>query len=419
MRSVFLGNSGKKNQQNGIIGLDLCEQYAQVSIWQSGADRPETVACVRMRELGEYEDAPQQPNQRTDRLAWLARKCLLHPKAASFLPHASLLVVALWEIDRETAVFLERLAGELNLPREKVVGISREESFFYYSVQQPEELWKNSCMICDLTEKHLRTLLLEANREAAPVVTQTQSREFPEMVDFHEPGEPLTEGQKRKMDQEFLDILGEFESGRPIETIYLIGEAFEDDWYEASLKWLCRGRRVFYGDNLYSKGACYSGMARLENAEGSKYRYFAKDRLNVDVGLNGFVGGKSVCQPLLDGKTSWYEAEAECEFYLNRDLSFSLQVAVSEDVPARGAASRSNISGKYNASGKCIGEKEVVVTLDGVPDRPDKATRIHLKVFCPRAGVVHLSMEDLGFGEIYPATHKLWEEEFSLGGITN
>ena len=29
---------------------------------------------------------------------------------------------------------------------------------------------------------------------------------------------------------------------------------------------------------------------------------------------------------------------------------------------------------------------------------------------------VKLRMEDLGFGEMFPASHKIWEETFSLGG---
>ena len=49
---------------------------------------------------------------------------------------------------------------------------------------------------------------------------------------------------------------------RIITTVYLVGEGFEGGWMKNSLTFMCRGRRAFMGNNLYSKGACYAGMLR-------------------------------------------------------------------------------------------------------------------------------------------------------------
>ncbi len=45
---------------------------------------------------------------------------------------------------------------------------------------------------------------------------------------------------------------------------------------------------------------------------------------------------------------------------------------------------------------------------------PARTTRIHLTVFLSDADTVQLKMEDMGFGEMFPASHKIWEEAFSL-----
>lgn len=400
MRKVFLGNSVKKNQQNGIVGLDLCAKYAQVSICPSGSDKSETRFTLYRNQI---EEIPSDEGI----LIRLARTCLTQKEVYLALSRSAFLVICLEEVTLEIVQQLNRLAAELSIQSDKVICLDREECFFGYSVRQPEELWKNACMICEFTGEYMRTLILEASRRDNPVKTQVFVKEYPDMTDYHVPEEKLSEGQKRKMDQEFLNILSGIFSEHVIDTVYLIGDVFEDDWYEASLQVLCRDRRVFLGDNLYSKGACYCGRMRLETE--SRYRYASAQKLAVNVGLNAFVGGKGICQPLLEMGTNWYEAETECEFYLNRDMSFSLKVT-SDELSARtgpvpGLPSRTKA------------EKEVVVTLDGLPARPDKASRIHLRVYCPRAGVVRLIMEDLGFGEFYPATHKTWEEEFSLGGV--
>ena len=41
---------------------------------------------------------------------------------------------------------------------------------------------------------------------------------------------------------------------------YLTGEAFSKEWAKESLAFLCRRRKVFLGQNLYTKGACHASM---------------------------------------------------------------------------------------------------------------------------------------------------------------
>jgi len=45
--------------------------------------------------------------------------------------------------------------------------------------------------------------------------------------------------------------------------------------------------------------------------------------------------------------------------------------------------------------------REVLVTLTGLPARPPRTTRIHMKVDMVDMQTVRISMEDLGFGEFF------------------
>ena len=47
-----------------------------------------------------------------------------------------------------------------------------------------------------------------------------------------------------------------------VSSVFLTGDGFENNWYPNSLRVLCNGRRAFMGNNLYSKGACYTAMQR-------------------------------------------------------------------------------------------------------------------------------------------------------------
>ena len=46
----------------------------------------------------------------------------------------------------------------------------------------------------------------------------------------------------------------------PFSAVYLVGREFEGEWMDKSFRFLCRKRRSFRGDNLYTMGACYAAM---------------------------------------------------------------------------------------------------------------------------------------------------------------
>ena len=96
-----------------------------------------------------------------------------------------------------------------------------------------------------------------------------------------------------------------------------MGEGFDGKWYEESLKILCgAGKRVFAGNNLFAKGACYRAMDELKNPEERAYVFLGEDKIPYNVGLRAPGAGRESLYTLLNAGTSWYEAKAECEALL-------------------------------------------------------------------------------------------------------
>ena len=58
--------------------------------------------------------------------------------------------------------------------------------------------------------------------------------------------------------------------------------------------------------------------------------------------------------------------------------------------------------------------KEVEIILHDLPKREERATRIRMELAMESEDGVSVTLEDLGFGEIYPATHRIWHERFLL-----
>ena len=452
---MFLGNSEKKGINGFILGMDLDDRYAQISCWLPGEQKPETLSAEAE---GEEYMIPAVLCRRTDRYVWTygrealqtaergegvlvdnllssalqgkkveaggeifeatALLALFIKRSLSLLggtsrgalrgyrglEKADFFMFTFEKVDRQALEMVERVALLLSLSPERVSCQSRAESFFYYNINQPEELWRHLCMICDFGGRTLKTMLFEANHHTRPAtVTVSEeeqaslTRHIPEGKEY-EAKEPSGE-MAEEMDEAFLALFQKLSAGKIIDTIYLIGDGFEGNWYQKTLSALCMNRRVFRGNNLYSKGACYGGgykaAQKSRQKAGQEYVYLGADMLKVNLGLDAVKRGEDIYFSLLDAGMNWFDARGECDFLLDQDYAFSLRLS-----PVSGRKAR-----------------QIVVTLSGVPERPPGTTRIHLTVSCPDAETVKLRMEDKGFGDFFPSSGLAWEESFSLTDV--
>ena len=452
---MFLGNSEKKGINGFILGMDLDDRYAQISCWLPGEQKPETLSAEAE---GEEYMIPAVLCRRTDRDVWTygrealqtaergegvlvdhllssalqgkkveaggeifeatALLALFIKRSLSLLggtsrgalrgyrglEKADFFMFTFEKVDRQVLEMVERVALLLSLSPERVSCQSRAESFFYYNINQPEELWRHLCMICDFGGRTLKTMLFEANHHTRPAtVTVSEeeqaslTRHIPEGKEY-EVKEPSGE-MAEEMDEAFLALFQKLSAGKIIDTIYLIGDGFEGNWYQKTLSALCMNRRVFRGNNLYSKGACYGGgykaAQKSRQKAGQEYVYLGADMLKVNLGLDAVKRGEDIYFSLLDAGMNWFDARGECDFLLDQDYAFSLRLS-----PVSGRKAR-----------------QIVVTLSGVPERPPGTTRIHLTVSCPDAETVKLRMEDKGFGDFFPSSGLAWEESFSLTDV--
>ncbi|MDO4293244.1 MAG: DUF5716 family protein [Eubacteriales bacterium] len=437
---MFLEKRETKNGIGGaIVGFDLTGKALQMSFLLPGGTQPETLSVPEKERAQGAEPfwIPAALARLTDQDLWLyggraleaAKKgeaflaesllenavrkkqvqvgeqlydgtallSLFLKRAMSLLPPAvrsqklSALVFSVEEISGRAAETLSEAVALLELAGVQLYVIGRAESFFYYNISQPRELWLRDVLLCDFTGLHLRTLLFTANRRTTPVACLVEEKDW-ETVRPLLAEQPAAE-EKEFLDRCFLEAAQKVTEGRETGCVYLIGAGFDGEWYRESLKFLCRERRVFLGSNLYSKGACYAAMQRLvPGGIAGEYAFLGRDMVKANLGMSGLYRGRETYLPLLDAGVNWYEAGCEREFLLEEKDNFSLRIT-----PLNGGAAR-----------------EVQVKLAGLPDRPPRTTRIRLRVEMTDVSSVRISMEDLGFGEFFAATHRFWEERLML-----
>ena len=95
---------------------------------------------------------------------------------------------------------------------------------------------------------------------------------------------------------------------------------------------------------------------------------------------------------LLNAGESWYEAKAGCEVLLYDEpvVEFYFQ-------PMQGPE----------------GLKESLL-LEGLPDRPSRASRLRIEVEFVSVERLQITVRDMGFGELFPSSDLCWAEEVDL-----
>lgn len=193
-----------------------------------------------------------------------------------------------------------------------------------------------------------------------------------------------------RLDSEFSEIVRDACRNRRISSVYLIGENFSEEWMQESLRSLCRGRRVFQGNNLYSKGACFGLKEKLKSGEAGKtHVYLGEDKLRANIGMKLLRQGEESYAALLDAGQNWFEAEQTLEFYLQGGNCFDVTI-----MPLIGR------SGKVS--------RIVLEELDG------ELTRLRAHFSMREANCMTVEIEELGLGELRPSKGHVWKEEIEI-----
>lgn len=286
---------------------------------------------------------------------------------------------------------LNRTVACMKLKPDRVFFQSHVESFYNYMLHQPEELWKRQSLLLEYRDNRITACRLENNLRTSPVVAYTECRDF--AMTPYEPmpeEESLRREKNRRLDRNFCEVAEKVCSSGIVSSVYLVGENYSEDWMKESLKFLCRGRRVFQGSNLYSKGACLAMLERIRTSEeGKRHVFLGNDKIKSNVGMRILRRGEESYLALLDAGVNWFEAENETEFYV-QDCT-ALEIIVT------------SLLGRQSRTER--------FPLEGLPDG---AGRLRARLSMNGENILNMEVEDLGFGTLRPATGMVWQREIEL-----
>ena len=404
------------------LGIDLDDTYAVVSYYELNKAEPETVSTVAGSEVfqipvllvkkhgigqwligeearrlaatqkeagishlfsralrGEMISVDEEQFAAQELLRLYIKKLMLLAGSLGKPRVPDRLVLCLERLSREAAELFGQMMPGLGLKREQLILLDRKECFYYFVYHQDRELTLHDVYLFDYRGDELRCCRMEKTPRTSPSLV-TIAEETLRMP---------VQGQ----DTTFLQILQDRFKGRIVSTAYLVGDGFDGGWMQRSISFLCKGRRAFAGKNLYSKGACYAA-AVIDGQREWQYVYLGDNEMKVNVSLKLFNRGRPEFFTLISAGDNWYDKVGRCEVILDGtpEIDFWLQPPNSREA------------------------KVERLELSDLPMRPERATRLRITAKPLSDTRVQIQIKDLGFGEIFRSSDKVWEYVMTFEG---
>lgn len=294
----------------------------------------------------------------------------------SVIDNIEKLILCVPQVTLEVMETSNYIASKLGIDQNKVMLIDRNECFYYYALSQKPELFLYNVALFDYSGSNMVSCTLNRNQTTRPQLVT---------LDVINHGE-ITENKDEEFDQVITTAMG----NNLFSSAYLVGDGFDGEWMKVSLSHLCKGRKVFLGKNLYSKGACYAGVIK-EGKKDWPFIYIGDNDLKLNLSIKILENNTMKFFTLIDAGQSWYDVKGECEVILDGEpeIEFYIQRPESREAHTE------------------------LLELTDLPKRENRTTRLRIEARPVSDVAVSITIFDLGFGEISPSSGKSWEHIIS------
>lgn len=425
--------SNISEQRNLIVGLDLCNDFTQISCFNNKTFEPDSISMYPNQE--KYF-IPTVLGIRSDTKDWIygedafnynnlqkgvliedllvkvekdldteifgvqfkpvtllekyLRKCLQLLKIYHPTNSIKKIVITLKNSNDIIASAVYQALDNLGVGKDRAYVQSHLQSYQYFALSQSKELWMNDIGLFKFDESGLYYYQITINRKSQPYIVGMIEKDFSETLSYD-----MIEELKGSENLEYIfeTIANTVLFKQIVPTIYITGKGFEGSWSDNVLKELCVGRRVFKGQNLFTKGACYAAKEFTgEDSKFDEYLFLSSDMIMSTFFIQAYYDAKTSDVILAKAGTPWYQIDEKLDIILDDEQNITIHV---QDVVKRETVLYS-------------------LELTGLPKRPNKLTRIGIRIRFVNKETAIVTAKDKGFGDFYPSTDRIWEKEIKI-----
>lgn len=417
-----------------ILGVDICDDYAQISMFDPeqcdaiavglGTGDEEkylipTMVCKKKGEdiwlIGEeaYRSALFGEGSMVDKLVKLTSregtatiegvmytasemlgtyldKILTIPRERTGIREIASIVYTVRDMNPRVMDVLVELSEKMGVPRDRVHILNHAESFLFYVLSQKPEIWSNQVCAFDVYDHGLDYYEFRMLRGRRPQVVEVMHESLEEGFSLEILETPSGE---KLADRILSTCAARMMNKKVISTVFLTGKGFDHtEWAEEFLRYICSKRRVFGGQNLFSKGAAFVAFDSIQETTAYPYICICEGRIRSQVAVNVQYEGRNRQLVMAAAGSNWYETKASATFVLDDMDSIDFLVTP-------------------------VGSSTAVrypVHLEGFPERPNKTTKVEVIVSFNGEKSMTVRVFDRGFGELFPSSGKMIRQDIYI-----
>lgn len=355
------------------IGIDLCTDYTQIVCISDKFKEPQSLG----------KDGPAEsfliPTDGFDvaSLTTLLRNTLNLTRLTAPDDVIAYVCVTIEKNEASKSELLKKNIQEamaaVGIKDDRLTILSHTESLLAYVINQKRMLWQNDVALFEFRGEALTYVQMAINHKLTPMIAEIKEVSYEKELCRSD-----TVSKPSDASQIFEEVALRAIDSSIISTIYVAGRGFEGNFADEVLVKLASGRKVYKGQNLYAKGACYKAK-EIALGEETLVSLLDSEMTPAEVRLKTYYDGKESELTISAPAKPYKEAGGEYDMILDDTNKLELRVI---DV-------RSGIKSRYD------------FYLEGLPVREKRMTRIHLNVHFTGAYTCRIDVRDLGFGTYY------------------
>lgn len=277
---------------------------------------------------------------------------------------------------------------KIGIGEDRLVIQQHKQSYMYYALSQKQELWMNDIGLFEFGREGMFYSQIHIDRRTSPFIVGVKQKDLSDILNW----DMMEHDSSFNMEYAFINLANTQLHKQMVTTIYVTGEGFQGEWADTALKQLCSGRRVFRGQNLFTKGACYAARELSGQGQMEDFLFLDEDMIFSNITMRVYHDAKMQELTLANAGTPWREIDVSVDIIPDNEEEIQLTVQ--------------NVLRHET--------KVHLLSLQGFADRPDRMTRFTVRIRFADASHCIVTLKDNGFGEFCPSSNRIWERYLDL-----
>lgn len=283
---------------------------------------------------------------------------------------------------------LSKVFERIGYSKEKLYFSTHADAFLWYELSEGiignDVTKRQLAMALDYDSRGLLCYLMHPSEEEQGIPYYLETVDYSELM----PGGLVSIWQEEERYDCFARMTELALNRKEPSKLYVTGLHVETPQATEVLQRFSRAdRRIFSGRSLYALGVCYQAVK-----ERFAKKVISDGQIFHSISLLAYKDARSGLVPLALAGTPLAEAEGTVQVLLDDTLELKFQI---EDMRTR---------------------KSIMCTFrpDGLRERENRTVRLEVALRFPDCHTLVIKLRDIGFGSMYPATFRVWEQIVQL-----